>query len=316
MPIATAWKTDNYKFVGKAFESAYANRLNKLRMILGEVNAKNVDYELQGAGGYGEMMEYDGDNLNQVQQKRAFNTIIRPKEYTSTVIIHRKQALIDKSGECRKTGVRLGDSAAMTVYLHCLRMFGGAFDPTKLGGDGLPWASTKHWMASKGSNGRVFVPDPDAGTYSNLINLGLTVENILKAQVMGNKMMTPDGLPMAANFNLLLVSPENEGAAKKICGDGAKIRPERNPDDDTNAANPVYDLHYMVVGGGKDGFTGKQWALCDPTLMKEICKIVYTSRPQVLNHELDNPLKDAYTGYVDFGVGWGDARQIIFSDPT
>ena len=32
----TAWKTDNYKFVGKAFDYAYANRLNKLLAILGE----------------------------------------------------------------------------------------------------------------------------------------------------------------------------------------------------------------------------------------------------------------------------------------
>ena len=29
----------------------------------------------------------------------------------------------------------------------------------------------------------------------------------------------------------------------------------------------------------------------------------------------DNPLKDLYTAYADFGVGWGDARQIIFGDP-
>ena len=30
----------------------------------------------------------------------------------------------------------------------------------------------------------------------------------------------------------------------------------------------------------------------------------------------DNPLKDLYTAYADFGVGWGDARQIIFGNPS
>ena len=316
MPNDTAWKIDNYKFVGKAFETTYNNMMNKLLMIIGETETPSADYQLSGAGGYGEMQEYDGDNLNEVQMKRGFNTILTPKEYTSTVILHKKKCLNDKSGECKKVGKRLGQSAAMTVYLHCLRMFSGAFDPKKLGGDGLPWASTKHWVASKGSDGRIFIPDKEAGTYSNLVGLDLTAENIVKVQTMGNKMMTPDGLPMAANFNMLLVSPENEGEAKKICGDGAKIRPTRNPDDDSNAANPLYDLHYMVVGAGSDGLVGKQWALCDPEMMKEICQLVFNTRPQVLNHKLDNPLKDAYTGYADFAVGWGDARQIIFSNPA
>ena len=34
---------------------------------------------------------------------------------------------------------------------------------------------------------------------------------------------------------------------------------------------------------------------------------------KLLRTQLDNPLKDMYIAYVDFGVGWGDARQIIFS---
>ena len=38
MPI-TAWKTDNYKFVGKAFDFAYANRMNKLAGIMSTRNA-------------------------------------------------------------------------------------------------------------------------------------------------------------------------------------------------------------------------------------------------------------------------------------
>lgn len=316
MPDLKNWKTDNYKFVGKAFDFAYANRLNKMLLILGEVNSNSIDYELSGTGGYGEMQRYDGQNLNQVQMSRGFNRIIRPEEFTSTVSIGRKQAKVDKMGECRKVGKRLGDSAAMTVYLHALRMFGNAFNAAYTGGDGVCWANAAHPVASKGSEGRTYIVDPDAGTYSNLITKALSVANINEAQVLGGKMMTPDGLPLAANFNLLLVSPDLEAEAKKICGDGGKLRPVRNPADDTNAANPLYDLNYMVVGGGNLGLTGKQWALCDRELMKEICKIVYITRPEVIHHDTDNPLIDTFTGYVDFGVGWGDARQIIFSNPA
>ena len=52
-----AWKTDLYKFVGKSFDFAYANRLNKLLAIMGEENSSSVDFELTGTGGYGELRE-------------------------------------------------------------------------------------------------------------------------------------------------------------------------------------------------------------------------------------------------------------------
>ena len=316
MPNTTAWKTDNYKFVGKAFEFAYANRLNKLLAILGVANSNSIDYELTGSGGYGEMPAYDGNNINEGAKKRGFKTIITPEEFSLSESVGFKQAKIDKSGECSRVGKMLGNSAAMTVYMHALRMFANAFDPGCLGGDGKPWAAVDHPCASKGSEGRRFVVDPDSGTYSNLITKPLSVSAITEAQSLAGRFTTPDGLPLLADMNLLLVSPELEAEAKKICGDNGKFRPERNPEDDSNAANPVADLQYMVIGGGNDGFKAKQWAICDPALMREMVKLVYITRPTVMQTALDNPLKDLYTGYVDFGCGWGDARQIIFSNPS
>ncbi len=316
MPTMTAWKTDNYKFVGKAFDFAYANRLNKLLAILGVASSNSIDYELTGSGGYGEMPAYDGENINEGTRKRGFKTIITPEEFSLSESVGYKQAKIDKSGECRRVGTMLGNSAAMTVYMHALRMFANAFDANFAGGDGKPWAATDHPNASKGSEGRRFVADPDSGTYSNLITKTLSVNAITEAQSMAGRFTTPDGLPLLAEMNLLLVSPELEAEAKKICGDNGKFRPNRNPADDTNAANPLADLQYMVIGGGNDGFSKKQWAICDPALMREMVKLVYITKPTVMQTALDNPLKDLYTGYVDFGCGWGDGRQIIFSDPS
>ena len=310
------WKSDNYKFVGAAFDYAYKNRLNKLLSIVGVANSNSIDYEITGSGGYGEMPRYDGNNLNEAQKKRGFKTIITPEEYSLTEVVGFKQAKIDKSGECARVGRVLGNSASMTVYMHMLRMFGNAFDGNYKGGDDKAWAATDHPCASKGSQGRKFIADPDAGTYSNLITTALSVSAITTAQGMAGRFTTPDGLPLAADFNLLLVSPELEAEAKKICGENAKYRPLRNPEDDTNAANPVADLQYMVIGGGNDGFSKKQWAICDPIMMKEMVKLVYITKPMVEQHDLDNPYKDAYSAYVDFGCGWGDARQIIFSNPA
>lgn len=313
MAINTAWKGDNYKFVGKAFDYAYKDRLNKLLPIIGEASGRSVSYEITGLGGYGEMEPYDGTNLNQGEQKRGFKTIITPEEFSKSAKIGYKEAKIDKMGETKKVGVRLGDTAALTVYLHALRMFGGAFDPNRLGGDGKSWAAEDHPVAALREESRRYIPDPDAGTFSNVINEELTVAAITKAQGMAGRFVTPDGAPFLCEMDTLLVSPELEATAKKLLGETAKLKPRKNPDDGTNAANPVYDMNYIVVGGGRDGFKPKQWAICDRRIMKEVVKIVYITRPEVLQSQLDNPLIDMYTAYADFGVGWGDARQIIFS---
>ena len=303
------WKTDNYKFVGKAFDNAYANRMNKLSPIVGEVNAKSIDYELTGSGGYGELPRYEGE-INEGSLMRGFKTIITPDEYSRSISVDFKKAQIDKMGEVRKVGTKLGDSAALTVYLHTLRMFANAFndDGEHNGGDGQPWASAAHPVASKGSSGRRFIVDPDAGTYSNRINQSLSVSAITAAQSMSNRFLTPDGLPFLCEMDTLLVSPELEAVAKQICGEKAKLYP-----DQVDHVNPVSDLQYIVVGGGNDGFSAAQWAICDRRLMKELVNIVCITRPRVMQSQLDNPLKDMYTAYVDFGTGWGDARQIIFS---
>lgn len=312
MAINTQWKTDNYKFVGKAFDFSYANRMNKLAPIVGSVNAKSADYEIAGAGGYGELSRYDGTNLNQGQMRRGFKTIITPQEYSKSIQVGYKQAKIDKMGECRKVGKRLGDSAAMTVYLHILRQFARAFDATQLGGDQKPWAAEDHPVASLGSSGRLYVPDPEAGTFSNILNKSFSVSAITEAQTMANRFVTPDGLPFLCEMDTVLISPELEEKAKKMFGPDSRLMPKQDPENDTNAANPVYGMKYIVVGGGNDGFVGDQWAVCDRRLMQDLFNIVYITKPEVMQTELDNPLIDMYTAYVDFGVGWGDARQIIF----
>lgn len=310
--MSHAWKTDNYKFVGKAFDNAYANRINTLAPIMGQKTTNSSDYQLTGAGGFGELKKYDGENINKGSMHRGFNTIITPEEFALSIPVGFKEAKVDKMGECRKVGTRLGDSAAMTVYMHILRCFGGAFDPSRVGGDGVSWANDKHPVASKGSVGRKFIVDEEAGYYSNIAHDAMSVAAITSLQSRANRLVTPDGLPFLCELDTLLVSPEKEADAKKLCGDDARLDPETA----AHGANPVRGLKYIVIGGGNLGFTKKQWGMCDRRLMKELFQLIYITRPQVFNSELDNPLIDMYTGYTDFGVGWGDARQIFFSDPA
>lgn len=289
----TAWKNDLYPLVSKTFDYEYDNRMTALREIVGEENTTSVDFRVEGLGGYGELGDYTGQ-LTGMNQSRGFITIITPGEKAGAIDIMRKYARNDKLGEARKAGKRAATSAYMTVYMTLLRLFGNAFNPAMLGGDGKSWAATDHPVATKGDANGVSIVDPDAGTFSNLITTKLGVSAITTAQTMANRFITPDGLPFACDFNTLLVSPELEPLAKTICGPESKLIPERLPESAENSANPVYGMKYIVIGGGKDGFSSKQWGVCDRALLQEAAKVVYGEKPTVLRTLLDNPLIDRY----------------------
>lgn len=299
------WQDDLYPLVKKRFDLRYAKRLDLINEVCDVIEQDEIDYRLEGVGGFGELPEYDGTDLTTADQKRTFITTITPKEHALAVGLSYKKAKVDLSGEAAKIGTRLADSAYMTVLNEFYRVFGNAF--TAVGADKQPWASEKHPINTVSNE-----------TYSNLITDELSVAAITKAQTMASKFVTPDGLPFAGNFDLLLVSPELEAKAKEICGPNSKITPEKNPDPDApvNAANPAYGIKYLVVGAGSLGFQGKQWALADSMLLREVLKLVYISRPTVLVAKQDNPLITDYIGYVDFGFGFADGRPIIFSNPT
>lgn len=299
------WHQDLYPLVKKRFDLRYADRMDVISQLAEVITQDTIDYRFEGVGGYGEIPVYDGTNIAEADQKRAFITTITPKEHALKVTMSYKKTKIDQSNEAEKVGTRLADSAYMTVLNEFYRLFGNAF--TTIGADGVAWASDKHRINSESDE-----------TYSNIIHSALSVSAITAAQTKASGFVTPDGLPFASNFDLLLVSPELEPKAKEICGPNSRLIPEKNPDADApiNAANPVYGMKYLVVGGGGIGLTGKKWAIADSMLLPEILKLVYITEPSVLVTNQSNPLLTDYIGYVDFGFGFGDARPIIFSDPN
>ena len=300
------WHNDLYPLIKKRFDLRYAKRLDIINQVCDVITQDEIDYRIEGVGGYGEMPLYDGSFVKSADTKRTFITTITPKEHALKVTSSYKKAKLDYSGESKKIGARLADSAYMTVLNEFYRVFGNAF--TNVGSDGQPWASEKHPVSS----------EKDSGTFSNLIKENLSVASITKAQTLASRFVTPDGLPFACNFDLLLVSPELEAKAKEICGPNSRLVPENNPDENAahNAANPIYGMKYLVVGGGNSGFTGKQWAVADSLMLSEVLKLVYITKPTVLVSPQDNPLITDYIGYVDFAFGFGDARPIVFSNPA
>lgn len=297
------WPQDLYPLVKKRFDLRYGERMDLISQVAGIVEQEEVDYRLEGVGGFGELPAYSGI-LTHADQKRSFITTITPAEHAIATAVSYKKAKIDMSGEAEKTGNRLADSAYMTVLNSFYRLFQNAFSTTVLA-DGKAWAAVDHPISTEAG----------ADTFSNLITESLSVAAITEAQKLASTYVTPDGLPFAGNYDLLLVSPELEGKAKEICGPDAKLCPKYNPDGSTFAANPVYGMKYLVVGGGGIGLQGDQWALADSMQIKEILKLVYITKPTVLVATQDNPLVTDYIGYVDYGFGVADARPVIFSNP-
>ena len=316
----TSWKADLQKYVGRSFDCTYNDKTAKmlLKQLIGEETTKSATFELVGGGGYGAMLAYNGNDLNYARDKRAFRFLIEPHEYSLSDIITRKQANTDmsKNSSAERVGKKLGRSAAITPYIHLLQLFASAYDEAKTWGDGKSWAATDHPVAAKedATASRIRVVDEESGTFSNKIDDKLDIDAIKKARAMGSRFITPDGQPLFANYNVLLVSPELEGTAKELLGDFSAAKPTKNPGNNTNAASPIADMTWYVVGAGSEGFSATQWAVADADMLKETVKLIWTEKPQVLENDLDNPLKAQFTAYADFALGVGDARGIIFSD--
>lgn len=293
------WQNDLYPLVTKRFDDRYAKRTDIMKMVIGEETTDRVDVREEGIGGYGEIPDYDGKTIPELDQKRGFVKIYTPKEKAAKASVTYKKAKIDMSGEARKTGERLADSLAMTRLMDFYRMFANGWNPSYVGADNKPLFATDHPVNS----------EADSGTFSNLITDQFSISAITKAQSLARRFVTFDGLPFLCKYDLVLVSPELEPKAKEFFGKEAKLIPESAE----NGANPVYDMKYFVI----DGFSAKQWAVGDSMLIKDFMKIVNITAPMVLyNKEASNPLISYYTAYADYILGWSENRQIIGANPA
>lgn len=294
------WSNDMYPLVKKSFDERYKQRINYIGEVAGIVSRRDTSYKLDSLGGYGLLSDYNG-TLAVSSGTGGFTEVITPKEHALAMPVSYKDAKTDMLFAANKVGIRLADSAYMTVWHAFCKLFGSA--QTTIGADGVAWASTKHPVSSVGS-----------AKFSNLMDDALSLDAICAAQASLASVTTADGLPFAANYDLLLVSPDLESTAKTLCGVNAQAAPLTNPKTGLGG-NPVYGMRYMVIGGA-DGFASGQWAIADSSLLTEALKLVYLSEPTVLVSPRENPLVTDYVAYVDFAIGFGDARAIIFSDPA
>ncbi len=297
------WSEDMYPLVKKAFETRYASRMSAISKVCGIVVQDNLSYDVPGLGGYGELSEYNS-TLEKASGDKVFTKTIVPKERALAIPVKYKDANQDIVTLANRTGIRLADSAFMTVLNDFFRVFGNVYS-AKDCPDGESWASDDHLVST----------DADSSTYSNMISDELSVSAITSAIAHASEFVTADGLPFVGNFDMLFVSPDLEETARNICGKDTAVAPTSHPETGLGA-NPLYGMNYMVVGAGDLGFGEGQWAIADSSLLSEIFKLVYVTEPTVLISATENPLLTDFVAYVDYAFGFSDARPIIFSDGT
>jgi hypothetical protein len=294
-----SWANDLYPLVTKRFDLDYAMYTNTMKAVIGEETTDRVDVREEGIGGYGEVPDYDGSTIPELNQKRGFVSIYTPKEKLAKVTVSYKKAKVDMSGEAAKTGSRLSGSIGMTKLMDFYRLFANGFNGAYVGADGKSLFATDHAINN----------ETGAGTYSNLLTDAFSISAVTKAQTQARRFLTPDGFPFLCKYDLVLVSPELEPKAREYFGKEAKLL----PDSPNNNANPVGEMKYFVI----DGFSAKQFAVGDARLIKEMMKCVTITKPQVtMQKAAANPYFNDYFVYSDYTMGWSDNRQLIGFNPA
>lgn len=287
------WTDDMYPIVLKRFQDRLDKRSNLIKQTIGYQALKSSNqYADEGMGGYGYVPDYNGTSITELNQKRGFKTIYTPKEKAAKATVTYKMAKIDQSGEAAKAGNKMADSLAMTQLRDFYNLFVNGFNTAITGADGQPLFSASHPINN----------DANAAVFNNLGSGSFTIANITGAQTSAQRFKTFDGLDFDCDFDLVLIPPELEPKAKEFFGENAKLLPESAE----NGANPVNDMKYIVI----KGFAKNQWAVADSNLLPEYVKMVEITAPMVIPNKPDNPLIQEYIGYMDYCLGWSDARCI------
>lgn len=290
------WRDAMFPVVTKWFDTKLAKRTDVIGQVIGVEDTKRYSFDEYGVGGFGEIPVYDGTSLTELSQSKGFKTTYTTVERAAVARVMYKAAKFDMSGEAKKVGTRMANATSMTVLMDFYRLFGNGWNASYLGADGKPLFSATHP-----------VNDNTSEVYINTGTSPFSIAAITATQTAMRRFVTYDGLPYMCKVDLALVSPELEPKAKEYFGKEAKLI----PDSAENGANPVYEMKYLVI----DGFTAKQWAVGDSEQMKEFIKLVYGTRPMVIEQKATNPLIAEYIPYTDYVLGWSEPRCIFGHNP-
>jgi hypothetical protein len=163
------WSSDLYPIVKKSFDERYNSRMNIIGSVAGIVKQDALEYSTQNIGGYGALQKYTGNTLTYADTTGTFETKIKPDEHALALPVSFKSIKNNSVEEARKIGIRLADSAYMTV----LSAFYKFFSTARTTGcyDGVSVANANHLVKKGGTT-----------KFSNIMTAELSLGAICDAQ--------------------------------------------------------------------------------------------------------------------------------------
>ena len=134
----------------------------------------------------------------------------------------------------------------------------------------------------------------DGGTFSNLINAGLNETSVNQANILAQNFKNESGLPIVTMMEKLIVSPENQFEAEKLC------HSRFEPDNANNGINPVKSLGLFSKGYAVNNFI-------NPTGAASPNWFITTSHPGLVLFQRQKPDYEVNTD------GIGTTKNVITS---
>jgi len=295
----TNWRDNLFPIVTKYFDDRVIKRQGIMEKVIGIETTNRYSFDEYGMGGFGEIPDYDGSLITELNRKKGFKTTYVTAEKAGRALVEYKAAKFDLSGESKRAGNLLADSCGLTQLMGFYRLFSNGFNASYVGGDAKSLFASDHPVNS----------DPDSATFSNTGTTAFSITAITATQTAMQRWVTYDGFPFMCELDVVLVSPELEPLCKQYFGGNAKLLPGTAGMNDNN---PVFDMKYAVI----KTFSAKQWAIGDSLMMKEHIKMVHGTKPMVIPQKTPNPLIQEFVGYMDYVLGWSEPKVIFGHNPA
>lgn len=289
--LDTAYMKQVSKGLSKVFNDALQSNTNDYKKIATEIKANTMSVDYGWVGDLPNMREWIGDR--EVKELSANLYTITRKKWESTIQIERDVIEYDNLGIVKPRV----QSMAQAIGDHYDDLVFGLLEKNEACYDGKAFFAADHTIGS--------------GTFSNLFDLELTQENLLKLRQEMRGIVNEYGKPLRLVPNLLIIPPELEAKALEI-------------------------LNAQYIGGGNTNITykiceyyvcdrlseSKAWYLMDTR--KTLKPIILQINKSVEFVALDNPtdenvfMKDAFLYGIraEDNAGYGLWQLALKSKPS
>ena len=277
--------------------------VSRIPLLMDPVSSsKSAEHDL-GVGGMGDWLEYEGA-IEYDDAVQWYKTTYTHKEYARGFKVERSLADDDQYNIINKRPKSLALAAMRTREKHAASIFINAFTDAYAGGDAVGLCSAAHPNSPA-----------DAAVQNNEGTYSLTYDNVVLIRRTMREFKDDRGELVAVNPRLILIPPELEDTANKICRT-MRGPDSQQPDVADYAANLVADrgIDFLVWDYLTDA---NAWFLIDPELAK--LHLRWFDRVPLefaMDPTSDFTLEARFRGYMRYSYGWSDWRWVYGNNPS